>query len=44
MSEVFRAGDKVIAYYESKARRSESGWYNGVVVRLDENGDYWVRW
>lgn len=44
MSEVFRPGDKVIAYYESKTRRWENGWYNGVIVRLDEHGDYWVRW
>jgi hypothetical protein len=44
MSERFRPGDKVIAYYATKLKSWESGWYKAVVVGFDPNGNYLVRW
>lgn len=39
MTAAFRPGDRVIARYDG-----DGGWYNGEIVRLDEDGFYLVRW
>jgi hypothetical protein len=43
MVEVFKPGDKVIAYYDVQGSIWR-GWYNAVVIRLNQDGDYVVRW
>jgi hypothetical protein len=42
MPDVFMPGDKVIAYYASKQRLR--AWYKAVVVRVEHDGSYLVRW
>ena len=44
VTEVFRPGEKVIAHYAPTANWWLGGWYNGVIVRDEHDGNYIVRW
>jgi hypothetical protein len=43
MTEAYRPGDLVMALYFGDNRK-DSGWFNAMVVRLEPDGSYVVRW
>jgi len=43
MTDVFRPGDPVIARYTAPGER-RSAWRDGVIHRLETNGNYIIRW
>ena len=44
MADLFRRGDKVIAYYDAGDKSPVSGWYKAVVIGLGHDENYVVRW